>query len=92
MATGYYIVRDTLAREMNEQTFSYIDPGLETTKAFVSDFLKAHGYIMTVFKMEELTGMRRHLHIWFKDVEYLRGYFIDFTIQDFNGSTSVSSC
>jgi hypothetical protein len=80
MVTGYLNVRDGLARAINENSFTYVGEGLIEVENFISGYLLDNGYNLKSFIMQEIPGARRHLRIWFTDIEIDRGYYIEYTV------------
>jgi hypothetical protein len=78
---NFELLKTELVRSMNEQDFIYIGEGVREVEAYVSNYMSERGFKMDVFKVEEITGVRRHLKIWCRDLQFLRGYYMDITVQ-----------
>lgn len=76
-----YEFRLGLENGLSENNFTYYGDGLIEVKSFTEAYLATGNYKLTVFKVEELNGIRRHLMIWFSDIE-TRTYYFDLVIYD----------
>lgn len=77
---NFELLKTELVRSMNEQEFTYIGDGIIEVEEYISNYMTERGFKMDVFKVEEITGVRRHLKIWCRELQYLKGYYMDITV------------
>lgn len=82
MVADFAKLKENMVRDMNEQNFTFVGDGLIEVENFVRDYLLSGGYILTVFVMEEIKGVRRHLKISCKNSETNGGAYMELTVFD----------